>query len=124
MVGDCVVAGTTSDYIGSATAINCIGAGATRDDIGRRRTDDGYTLYRSQTAGINVLKTRNRRRIADCLVRLGQVHIGRIEQYERICARATVNRCFGPVIDDGIVACAGGNHIGATAAVNRIRTRT
>ena len=120
VVGNRVVAGPRIDDIGTAAAINRIGARTARERVGRSRTGDRDALRCAQCRGIDILEPGDIDRVARGLVRIAEVDRRHSLEDERIGSRATVDGDFRPLVGDRVVTGTAGDHIGAAAAIDCI----
>src|SRR4029077_4690104 len=93
-------------------------AGAAGDDVGSRGSGDGRAGR--QPGCIDALEVGHRRGVAAGLVGVGKIDVGDRMQDQRVGAGATINRNFGIVVRDRIVAAARIDYVGTAAAVNRV----
>ena len=111
MIGNGIVACTGTDDVSAAAAIDRVVAAAGDDGIGAGRSD--HVQIRRQRARVEILEARHIDGVADGLVgagRDGEIDRGDAaggRQHQRIRAGAAVDRRFGAMIDDGVVAGAG-----------------
>ena len=126
-IDDRVVAGARGDDIGAAAAIDGVVAGAGRDHVDAGRAGDGQRG--GERGAVEVLEIGDADDVADRLVRVRrdrEIHRrdaagGR--QHQRVGASAAVDRGFGAMVGDAVIAGAGGDDIGAAIAVDRCRCR-
>ena len=122
-----IVAAAGFDDIGAAAAVNRVVPRARRDRVGAGRAGDENTG--GQDRGVQILEIDDGDIVARCLIdarRDREIHghdTAGGGQDERVRARAAVDRCFGAVIGDDIVAPAGVDDIGAAAAVDGVGAR-
>ena len=119
-IGDGIVAGAGVDDVSATSAVDRVVAGASGDDIGKAVAENIDALRRTEQAGVDVLEIGYRDGIADGLVDMPQVDIGCRPHHQRIDAGPGIDRRFGAVIGDRIVARAGVDDIGAAAAIDGV----
>ena len=127
VIGDGIVTSACVDAVRTAAAVDCIGTGSGQDRIGVRRTSDGEG--RGQRTGVDAFEIDDTDRVADRLIGAAcnrEVDSGdaaRIRQHEGIAAGAAVDGGFRAFVVDRIVACACGDNVRPTGAIDGVRTR-
>ena len=128
VIVDDVVAAASMDDVVAAAAVDGVVARARDDDIGAGRTGDldgGRENRRAQ-----VLEIRDVDGVARRLIGAGgggEIDGGdpaRGVEDQRVASRTAVDGEFASVVMDGVVAAAGGNHIGPAAAVDGVAARS
>ena len=122
MVDDAIRAGAAVDHVGAGSAVNHVGSRAADQRVGARRACQRDR--RRQSGGVDALNIRHIGGVAQCHVALGEIdRYRRFEDKRVIGARAAVDRDFGTVISDPVVAAACGDDVGAAAAIDGIFAR-
>ena len=119
MIGDGVVAAAAGNGVGAAAAVDGVVAGTAGDDVGADRTRQRSPPDDSAEAS-TFWKLATIVGVADRLVGRGEVDVRRGLQLQRVDAGAAIDRRFGAVIGDGIVAAPGADDVGAAAAVDGV----
>ena len=119
-IGDRIVAGAGIDDVSPASAVDRVVAGASGDEVGETVTENIDPLRGAEQAGVDVLEVRHRDGVADGLVDMSQIDIGRRSHRQRIDAGPRIDRRLGAVIGDRVVARAGVDDIGTATAINGV----
>ena len=127
VIRDRVVARARVDDIGAAPTVDGVGTGSRRDDIGAARACDRER--RGQQRSVQILEIGDGDAVAECLIAPGrdrEIHrrdpAGYVED-QRVDTRTAVDRCFRPVIIDGVVAASSVDDVGAAIAVDGVGAR-
>ena len=118
VVGYDVIAGTAIDDVGAATAIDGVVAGAGRDRVRCRRSVDGQGCR--QCRRIDVLEIGDIGGIRRRLVGIGEIDGRRGPEDQRIGSGATIDRNFGAVVGDCVIAATRGDDVRTARAVDGV----
>ena len=130
MIGDGVRTRAGGDDVCAAVAVDRVGACARQEGIGSGRAFDRDALAREQDRRVDVREVGDRDVVANRLVgtsRHAEVDRGnaaRPFEDERVGARSAVERGFGSVIRNRVVAATGEDRVSAATAVDGICARS
>ena len=119
-----IVARARGDDIGAAAAVDDVGPGTAGDGVRARGAHHRHRLRHAQTGGVDILEIGNGCEIAHRLIGSRQVDGGGCLYHQGIGPGTAIDRDFGAVIIDGIVACAGVDDISAAAAMDDVVARS